>query len=155
MLKKLVPWMIIVLVAITLIALAAFILWDYIVDDRRNNIGSVPAIAESRLSAEQIQEQTVKLESITTNLADIQYIVRMSFAFLLSNPNTKEEMESIQHLVEANIIKVLSDTMPEEISGSEGMERLTEKLKELTNPLLTKGEVSQIDITEYILTGNR
>lgn len=158
MVKKMLPWLIIVLVAISLITVAAFVLWNFVIRD------SLPADAAERavysvageraktLSAEEINELTVNIEGITTNLADIDYMIQISFAFQLSNKKAKEEFELLQHLALSEIIKTLADTTPEEISGSKGQDALIAKLMNSINPILSEGVITNIDITQFILT---
>lgn len=157
--KKLLPWLIIVLVAITLIAVATFMLWHYVVEDRMNipNDPSLQAQASvqneraNKLSANEISDLTVKMDRIMTNLSDIEYMVQISFAFQLSNKKTKEEFEALSHLAQSAVIRILADTKPEEIQGSGGHDELISKLMNAINPILKKGKVSKIDITDFII----
>lgn len=156
MFKKMLPWMIMILIAITLIALAAFVLWEFIMKDAKADPNAhANNIEVKQLSAKQIQEQTLLIEEITTNLAERRFVVRISFAFLLSSSDTKEELESLRHLVEASIIRTLADTSPDDIVGSAGMDRLSASLINQINPMLSTGKVVQIDITNFIVNEQR
>ena len=153
MFKKMLPWVIVLLIAITLIALAAFILWDYIMEDSPQNAADKAQEVELvKLSAEEIMSLTVTLDDITTNLADMNYVVRLSFALQAENEKTKEELDKIKHLVEAKIIRTLADTTPDEIMGSKGFDSLSSKLINLINPLLSNGKIQQIEITDFIIS---
>jgi flagellar FliL protein len=105
-----------------------------------------------KLSAEEVSHLTVKIDKVTTNLANIEFMIQISFAFQLSNEKAKEEFELLQHLANAQIIKILSDTEPEDIRGSKGQDLLIAKLMNSINPILQEGVISQIDITEFILS---
>lgn len=150
--KKMLPWLVMILISITLITLAAFVLWEYIMNDSKTDPNTHINSADSiQLTAKQVNAQTVKIEDVTTNLGGLNYVVRASFAILLTNKDAKEEMESIIHLVEANIIRTLADTTASEIQGSAGMDALISKLINQINPILQKGKIKQIDITDFIV----
>jgi flagellar FliL protein len=154
--KRVLPWLVMILIAITLITLAAFVLWEYIMRDTTNDPNAHANSVESRpLSAQEISKQTVHIEDITTNLAERKFVVRASFAFLLSSEAAREELEKIQHLVEAKIIRTLADTAPDDLQGSAGLDELSATLINLVNPILQKGSVRQVDITDLIITEHR
>lgn len=158
MMKKLVPWLIIVLVAITLITVAAIILWENVFKDPLSNDPlsqarqSVEGEEAQQLSAEERSELTVYIDKVTTNLSDINYMIQISFAFQLSNEKAKEEFELLTHLANSTIIRILSDTEPEDIRGSAGQDTLIAKLMNEINAFLQEGKISKVDITEFILT---
>lgn len=153
MFKKMLPWLIMILIAITLVTLAAFVLWEYIMRDTDSDPNAKAASVEARqLSAEEISRQTVKIEEITTNLAGNEYVIQISFAFLLTNEKAKTEMETVKHLAESKIIRTLADTAPEDIQGSSGMDALISRLINTINPILKEGKIKQIDITNFIVT---
>jgi flagellar FliL protein len=158
MVKKLLPWLIIIMVAIAMIAVTAFVLWEYVIkdplpDDPADRArASVADVEANRLSAKQINERTVMIEGITTNLADINYMIQISFAFQLSNKKAKEEFELLAHSVKAIIIQTLADTKPEDIQGSAGQDALVAKLMNAINPILREGVVSKLEITDKIMT---
>lgn len=154
--KKMIPWMIMILIAITLIALAAFVLWEYIMQDNKQDPNTYANNAESRtLTALERNENTVKIEGITTNLADIKYVVRVSFAFLLTNHETKEEFELLKDVAKSRIIQLLADTKPTDVQGSIGKDELISKMINQINPTLTEGKIQEIDITDFIITEHR
>lgn len=156
MIRRMLPWLVMILIAITLITLAAFVLWEYILGEAKNDPNTHANNVESRqLTATEIKNQTVLIEDITTNLAERRYVVRASFAFLLSSEAAKEELEMIQHLVEAKIIRTLADTTPDDLQGSKGMDELSATLINLVNPILQQGSVRQIDITNLVINAQR
>lgn len=158
MIKKILPWLIIVLVGITLITVAAVILWENVFKDPVSSNPdnqarmSVEGEAAEQLSAKEVNELTVQIDDIMTNLSDIEFMVQMSFAFQLSNKKAKEEFELLEHVAHSAIIRILSDTNPEDIQGSKGQDMLIAKLMNEINEHLQQGKISKIDITEFILS---
>jgi flagellar FliL protein len=158
MVKKLLPWLIIIMVAIAMIAVTAFVLWEYVIKDplpadpADRARASVADVGAKPLSAKEIKERTVMVEGITTNLADINHMIQISFAFQLSSKAAKEEFELLVHSVRAIIIETLADTSPNDIVGSAGQDALIAKLMNAINPILREGVISKLEITDKILT---
>lgn len=155
MIKRMMPWMIMMLTSITLITLAALLLWHFIMEDRLASTNSHIPAAQARmdtLSAKEKQELTVQIENYMTNLANMNYLVRLSFSFVLDNKSAKEEMEMLVPSVKSILNRTLADTDPEEITGSEGLDHLSNQLKESINDLLTEGNLREIEITERLIT---
>lgn len=96
--NKMLQWLIMILIAITLIALASFILWDYLEDKNQPTdpseqaANSVENVKPKKMTAQQMKDATVEIKDITTNLAGKNY-VKVNFAFLLENTKAKEEFE--------------------------------------------------------------
>jgi len=150
--KRMLPWMVMILISITLITLAAFVLWEYIMNEPKSDPNThINGVDSVQLSAKQINNQTVKIEEVTTNLKGMNHVIRASFAILLTSEAAKKEVETMIHIVEANIIRTLADTNVAEIEGSTGMDTLISKIMNQINAILQKGKVSQIDITEFIV----
>ncbi|PYI50441.1 flagellar basal body protein FliL [Paenibacillus flagellatus] len=152
-------WLIMILIAITLIALASFILWDYLdkksqpSDPSAQAANSVENVKPKKLTAEQIKEYTVEIKDITTNLSGKNYI-KVSFAFLLENAKAKEEFEMLTTRVRAVILQTLADTTAEQASGSKGQDLISTTLINKINPILSKGKLVQVDITDYNIVHN-
>ncbi|MBU5673072.1 flagellar basal body-associated FliL family protein [Paenibacillus brevis] len=154
--KKMVPWLITILLAITLIVLAAFLLMNQMtrpeagteVNASVAEVGSPP-----RLSAEELVKVTATIDQIKTNLSDPNYVVVINFAFQLDKEASKASFDQIKDFkVKPIIIKTLADTNPEDLTGSIGKDNLSSKLLNLINQSLPEGKVVQIDITDYIIT---
>lgn len=158
MFKKMVPMLIIIFIAITLIAIGAFVLWNYIMKDSASQDPSAQAkeIANSveikTLTALERTELTYSINEVTTNLSDINYVVRISFAFVVDNKLTREEIELVRPLILDIIGNTLSDTEPEEIRGSVGRDELKSKLMNRINPQLKEGNLREINISDFIIT---
>lgn len=152
--KKMLPWLITILLAITLIVLAAFLLMGKFFPTDKNDVNSaVNHVEANYLSADQIVELTAEIPDITTNVADPDFIVKINFAFQLDSVKSKEEFEKIKNIkIKPIIIKALADTKPEQLNGADGKDQLSSKLVNLINKTLTAGKLTQIEVTEFILT---
>ncbi|CAH1193626.1 MULTISPECIES: flagellar basal body-associated FliL family protein [Paenibacillus] len=152
--KKMLPWLITILLAITLIVVAAFLLMDKIFPSDTNDVNAAVQNVEAKsLSADEIVELTTEITDIKTNLADPDYIVLINFAFQLDAVKSKEEFEKIKDIkIKPLIIKTLADTKPEELNGANGKDQLSSKLVNLINKTLTEGKLTQIEVTNFIMT---
>lgn len=154
--KKMAPWLITILLAITLIVMAAFLLMKQMTSPAAG--GEVRAAvddvtAPKRLSADQLVKVTSTIEDIKTNLSDPNYVVVIDFAFQLDKSTSKEAFDKIKDFkIKPIIIKTLADTKPEELTGATGKDNLSSKLLNLINKSLPEGKLIQIDITDYIMT---
>lgn len=152
--KKMLPWLITILLAITLIVVAAFLLLDKIFPSDSNDVNvAVQNIEAKKLSADEIVELTAEITDIKTNLADPDYFVQISFAFQLDTVKAKEEFEKIKDIkVKPLILKTLADTKPEDLNGAAGKDQLSSKLVNLINKTLTNGKLTQIEVTTFLTT---
>lgn len=153
--NKILNLLIIVLVCITLIIVTVFLMVRY---------GHVPGLSSStkshtaktetkQLSATEISDLTYQMDDILTDLKtnnDYQYI-KIGFAFQLSNKASLGEMKSLDFRVKSRIIQTLSDLTPNQIEGSKGHDYLSAVLINKLNPLLQKGKITHIDITDFLL----
>ena len=94
--KKMLPWLITILLAITLIAVAAIFLFNQFFSDEgatnaENAAKSVEQVEAEPLSADERVETTAEIQDIRTNLLDTDYIVVMNFAFQLDGKKRSEE----------------------------------------------------------------
>lgn len=154
--KKMAPWLITILLSITLIVLAAFLLINQMSNPASG--GEVKAAAQDeavtkRLTADEIVKVTSTIDDIKTNLSDPNYVVVMNFAFQLDKEVSKEAFDKIKDFkVKPIIIKTLADTKPEELTGAKGKDNLSSKLTNLINKTLPEGKLIQIDITYFVMT---
>ena len=151
--KKMMPWLITILLAITLIVLAAFLLFDKLFSNPNDNVSkTVNAVQMRGLTADQVVEMTSEITGIKTNLEDLDHIVMMNFAFQLDSKKSKEEFDKIKEIkIKPIILKMLADTKPDDLKGANGKDQLSAKLINLINEGLTKGQLTQIEITEFLL----
>jgi flagellar FliL protein len=150
------PWLITILLAITLIVVAAFFIYDRVFNDNdpESEIDRiVEQVEPEKLTADERVAMTAEIQDIRTNLLDTDYIVVMSFAFRLDSKKAKEEFEKIKDIsIKPIIIRTLSDMTEEELRGSKGKDELNAKLFNLINPELTHGRLTKVEITNFIIT---
>jgi len=158
--KKMLPWLITILLAITLIAVVAVILFKSLLggDEPKDSAAKAASNADSvkveKLKADERVEVTSVLTDIMTNLSEPEYIVKMGLAFQLDKKATKEDFEKIKEIqIRPIIIRTLSDMTKEQINGSKGKDELCSKLLNLINPVLPKGTLVKVEITNFIVTG--
>lgn len=157
--NKMVQWLIMILIAITLIALASFILWEYL--DKKSQSGdptqqaanSVENVKPRKMSAKEEKANTVEFKDITTNLAGKNY-VKINFAFLLEDSKAKEEFELLSTRVRSIILQTLADMTAEQAGGSKGQDLISTTLINKINPILSKGKLVRVDITDINITNN-
>jgi len=151
--KKMLPWMITILLSITLIAIVSFILYNKFFSDQANKgEASNRTVAVKVLSAKERVEVTSELKDYRRNLKDPEYIVIMNFAFQLDSKKTKEDFDKIMEFeVKPIISRTLADLMPEDLEGSAGEDMLESKLLNLINPVLPKGKLVKVEITNFMI----
>ena len=142
-----------ILIAITLILTAAFVLWNYM--EKSPDATDPSQVAEKQVkptkptTAAQVQENTVLVKDVLTNLAAVDRYIKVSLAFELENKKAKVEFEHLlDSKVKGVIVQTLSDFTPEQIQGSKGLDLLTSTLLNKLNPMLQDGKIKQIMITD-------
>jgi len=159
--KKMLPWLITILLSITLIAVVTILLLNNTPFGSKSDNGSKAAnsvkdVKVERISANKRVEVTSEIKDIKTNLVDPEYIVIIDFAFQLENKKTKEDFEKIKDItIKPIIISILGDTPPEALNGSKGKDALKSKLLNLINQRLketTEGKLVNVDITNFMVT---
>ncbi|WP_138493970.1 flagellar basal body-associated FliL family protein [Paenibacillus pinistramenti] len=156
--KKMLPWLITMLLSITLIALAAFLIVKPS-SSQTTTTGEAAAAKKAetetakKLSADEIVELTSVIEGIKTNLSDPSYIVSVNFAFQLNNTKAKEAFDKIaDYKVKPIIIKTLAEKKPEDLTGAKGKDQLCTELMNQIDKVLPVGTLSQIEITDFVLS---
>ena len=153
--KRMLPWLITILLAITLIVVAAFFIYGRVFnDDSGSEIDRiVQQVEKEKLTADERVTMTAEIQDIRTNLLDTDYIVVMSFAFQLDSKKAKEEFDKIKDIsIKPIIIRTLADMTEEQLRGSKGKDELNAKLFNLINPELTHGRLTKVEITNFIIT---
>jgi flagellar FliL protein len=145
-----------ILIAITLILTAAFVLWNYMEksgsDPQELAQSSAKEVKQAKkLSPDETKASTVILKDILTNLATNNRFIKASFAIELENPKAKDEFEKLDFKMKAIIVQTLSDMTPEQVQGSKGLDNLSSALMNKMNPLLSSGKIKQIWITDNVL----
>lgn len=144
-----------VLIAITLILTAAFVLWNYMNKNsdpqEAAQTSASKASTGKKLTPDEVKENTVIMKDILTNLAEPGKFIKVSFAFELENKKAKEEFEKLDFKMKAIIIQTLADMTTEQVSGGKGFDTLNSALMNKMNPLLQQGKLNAIFITDKVL----
>jgi flagellar FliL protein len=154
--KKLLPFIIAILIVITLILTATFFLWNFI--DKKNSptdpaalaAGSVKNVSPAPLSAAKTKALTVVMKDITTNLASKGKIIVVGFAFVLENKKALNEFNDLDVKVKSIINQTLADLTVEQVSGAAGQDALTSMLMNKINVIMKEGKVTEINIANII-----
>jgi flagellar protein FliL len=152
--KKMFPWLITMLLSITLIVLAAFLILKPGSNPTATE-GSPPKKEETakKMSADDIVKVTSVIEGIKTNLSDPSYVASIDFAFQLNNAKAKEAFDKIaDYKVKPIIIKILADKKPGELTGAKGKDQLCTELLNQIDKVLPEGSLSQVEITNFVMT---
>jgi flagellar FliL protein len=146
--KKMLPWLITILLAITLIAIVGIILFKTMFADPKEKEPETETIKVEQLSADKRVEVTSELKDVRRNLKDLDYLVVVSFAFQLDGKKAKEDFDKIIDIEIRPIVnRVLADLTVEELKGSQGEDLLESKLLNLITPVITKGKLIKVEIT--------
>jgi flagellar FliL protein len=149
-----VPWLISILLAITLIAIVVIILLNTMFDDTSKEAKSTEPVQVEVLSADERVEVTSELKDIRRNLRDNDYVLIVSFAFQLDSKKSKEAFEKVKDIQIRPIInRVLADMTVEQLNGSKGQDMLSSKLLNLINQELPEDEkLVKVDITNFVMS---
>ncbi|MBN2983605.1 flagellar basal body-associated FliL family protein [Cohnella algarum] len=157
--RKMLPWLVSLLLAITLIAIVVLYSWSTLFggtdssDPEKQAQESVENVQAEPMSADEIIKVTSELNDIKTNIADTNYVVSFSFSFQLDSEAAKEEFDKVKETkIKALVNRALWQLEPEELSGTAGKDRLTADLLNDINPVLTKGKLTQVEVTNFIMT---
>ncbi|WP_342555469.1 flagellar basal body-associated FliL family protein [Paenibacillus sp. FSL R7-0652] len=149
--KKMMPWVATILLAITLIVVVVFVFLQG--QNKNDNTHTAAAAEEKKMTADEIVEVSSELGDIKTNLADTDRIVMVSFSFKLSDKKAKEDFEKIKDIiVKPIIIQTLVDTKPEELSTAKGRIQFNERLTGLINETLPEGKLSSTSFSSFVMT---
>lgn len=139
--NKMLTIMLIVLAAITLIGVVAlFIVMNFTGDSKE---ASGPSIDE-------ILEQSVETEEITTNLMSNDFI-RIKFKITTDSVKAKEELEKRNFQAHNIIIQELSSMKAEDFKGKDNLQELESMLKMRLNEIMQEGTIDKVYITSFIL----
>lgn len=144
-----------ILIAITLILTAAFVLWNFM--EKGAGLSDPAAAAENVKAtkpptAAQVQANTALIKEIVTNLGGSNRFIKLSLAFEMENKKGKEEFDHLlESQVKGTIIQTLSDMTPEQVNGSKGQDFLTSTLLNKLNPMFHEGKIKKIWVTDIML----
>jgi flagellar FliL protein len=155
-LKKILPFIIAILIVITLILTAAFFLWNFLnksdasKDPASIAASSVAHVSPKVLSAAKKKALTVVMKDITTNLASKGKIIVVGFAFVMENKKAVTEFTDSEVKVKSIINQTLADLTVEQVSGGAGQDALTSMLMNKINLFMLEGKVTEINIANII-----
>ncbi|MFC5532462.1 flagellar basal body-associated FliL family protein [Cohnella yongneupensis] len=158
--KKLLPWLVSLLLAITLIAIAGIYFWstldskDKSTDPNQQAKDSVEHVqAEPPISADEMVKVTSELTDIKTNLSDPDYVVIISFAFTFDSEDAKEEFDKIKDIkIKPLVNRALWVMSPDDMNGTKGKDSLTAGLINSVNNVLAEGKLTKVEITDFVIT---
>ncbi|CAG7623609.1 flagellar basal body-associated FliL family protein [Paenibacillus allorhizosphaerae] len=145
-----------ILIAITLILTAAFVLLNYMDKSNQNLQEQAQNSAREvktpkKLTPDQVKENTTVMKDILTNLAGSSKFIKVSIAFELENKKAKDEFDKLDTKMKAIVVQTLADMTPEQVSGSKGFDNLTSTLMNKMNPFLAQGKLNQILVTDIVI----
>ncbi|WP_434751682.1 flagellar basal body-associated FliL family protein [Paenibacillus amylolyticus] len=147
--KKMMPWIATVLLAITLIVVVVIVM---IGPGKNDNTHTAAAAEEKKLTADEIVEVSSELAQIKTNLAGADRIIIVSFSFELSDKKAKEDFEKIKNItVKPIVIQALADTKAEELSSAKGMKQFNERLTGLINEALPEPKLKSTSVSDIVI----
>ena len=131
----------IILVCITLLGVVALILVMQL------NKGDAK---ETEPTIDEIIENSVDIEEITTNLVGKQFI-RISLKIQTDNKKAAEELAKRDFQVKNIVIQELSEMTPQDLEGKVGKQALEDSIKSHLNPLMQAGEIEKVYIVSHII----
>jgi flagellar FliL protein len=149
--NKLFNMALIILIAITLLGVVSFVLWQtYLSPAAQTAAHEEPKEAEP-LTADEMQEYTVDTGEITTNLLTNNYII-IRFSITADSPEGKEELTKRLPQVNQIIIKTLAGLTPDDIKGTEGINKLEAKIMNEISAIMLEGKIVQVITTKRVLS---
>lgn len=156
--KKMLPWLVSLLLAITLIVSVGIYVWNEFVtgSDPKNPEAQVNEIVQdvkaTPISADEMIKVASELTDIRTNIADTNYVVVISFNFQLDSAKTKEEFDKIKDIqIKPIVNRALWVMEPEDFQGTEGKDRLCATLINAINEVMADGKVVKVEVKDFIM----
>ncbi|CAM3891121.1 flagellar basal body-associated FliL family protein [Cohnella lubricantis] len=156
--KKMLPWLVSLLLAITLIVIVALYFWSTLSKDSdaaspdKQAQESVKDVEAKPLSADEILKVTSELNDIKTNIGDNDYVVTVSFSFQFDSESAMKEFDKVKEIqIKPIVNRALWVMQPDQLSGTQGKDELCAELLNAINPVLTKGKLSNVEITSFIM----
>ncbi|WP_411346115.1 flagellar basal body-associated FliL family protein [Paenibacillus sp. WLX1005] len=158
--KKLLPWIVSGVLALGLIGVVAYFLLGNVLGNKQPMTAAEAAAAEkakiASMSASEIAEVSSDVTDLTTNLADPNYVVKISFSFQMEDKDAKTNFDLIKDLkVKPILVRVLADTEPADLGSAAGIQKLDDKILKLVNSSLPEdgGKVVDVEVSDKIVSG--
>lgn len=149
--KKMMPWLATMLLAITLIVVVVFVFMQG-QNGNKDDTHTAAASEAKKMTADEIVEVSSELGEIKTNLADTDHVVVVSFSFKLTDKTAKEDFEKIKEItVKPIIIQTFADTKSEELATAKGRVQFNERLTGLINEALPEGKLSSTSFSAFVM----
>ncbi|EST52554.1 flagellar basal body protein FliL [Brevibacillus panacihumi W25] len=140
----------IIIIAISLLGVISFVLWQTFLSPTSQTANQ--DVKEVKvLSAKEMQEYSVDTGEITTNLLTNNYMI-IRFTITAEDKNAKAELEQRLPQVNQVIIKTLAGLTPEDIKGTEGVNKLEAKIMNEISSLMQEGKIVQVITTKRVLS---
>lgn len=109
--------------------------------------------AEEEEHSKEFIGKLVPLETFLVNVSGSRgrKLVKINMELELTNSEVQEEVEKIKPKIRDYIIIIVSSKTFAEISTKEGKDALREEIKNQINLFLTKGQITKVYFTEFIL----
>ncbi|MGZ0049746.1 flagellar basal body-associated FliL family protein [Brevibacillus gelatini] len=140
----------IIIIAISLLGVISFVLWQTYLSPAAQTVSSDEQEMKP-LTAKEIQEYSVDTGEITTNLLTNNYMI-VRFSITADSADAKAELEQRLPQVNQVIIKTLAGLTPEDIKGTEGVNKLEAKIMNEISSLMQEGKIVQVVTTKRVLS---
>ncbi|CAM5788216.1 MULTISPECIES: flagellar basal body-associated FliL family protein [Brevibacillus] len=141
----------IIIIAISLLGVISFVLWQTYLSPAAQSASHDESKEVKALSAKEMQEYSVDTGEITTNLLSKNYII-VRFTITADSSSSKEELEQRLPQVNQIIIKTLAGLEPDDIKGTEGINKLEAKIMNEISALMQEGKIVQVITTKQLLS---
>ncbi len=145
--NKLFNMALIIIISITLLGVVAFVLWQTYLAPTS---GDHAAKEQPVLTADEMVNYTIDTGEITTNLLTNNYII-VRFSITADSKEAKEELEKRSPQVNQIIIKTLAGLTPDDIKGTEGLNKLEAKIMNQISSILQEGKIVQVITTKRVM----
>lgn len=131
---------------VILLLLTVFIISGYFYLQYRahNKTSEQPSIDEI------VDKQLVKMDEMTTNLKNDQYI-KIALSIQVTSEDAKNELKKMQFRVKNTIITLLADMEAKHIQGKKGINAFEGDVKQAINEYLNQGKVDHVFITKKLV----
>lgn len=99
------------------------------------------------MTLDQLAEQTIQTEPISTNL-NSDNLIQVRFSIELDSKKTKKQSEKVVPIIESDIIKLLSQSNKEDFKDIASIEQ---KLKDRLNQRFSQGKIINVYTTELLI----
>jgi flagellar FliL protein len=148
--NKLFNMALIVIIAISLLGVVSFVLWQTYLSPTTQTAGHEESKEETPLTAQEMQEYSLDTDKITTNLLTNNFII-IRFTITADSKEGKVELEQRLPQVKQIIIKTLAGLSPDDIKGTEGVNKLEAKIMNEISAVMQEGKIVQVITTERVL----